>query len=99
MSHITDRGADEPQRDYLLRVVTITGPWVEKIAHGYEAKFRQRVTQLYHELSAEGVNHGLAESDIQAQPMSAATIRTIAESLIMMTARMDIDQLALGAAS
>jgi len=81
----------EETEDYLMRVMDAVGPWTKAIHHGYEAKFKERVAQLYHELEEAGIEHGLQMSDINPQVQNADNIRKIAETLFLVAARMDAE--------
>jgi len=81
----------EETEDYLMRVMDAVGPWTKAIHHGYEAKFKERVAQLYHELEEAGIEHGLQMSDINPQVHNADNIRKIAETLFLVAARMDAE--------
>lgn len=81
----------EATEEYLRRAVRLTGPRVRAIHHGYEADFRDRVVKIYHELEAAGIRHGLQASDIDPQAQSEDRIRKIAETLLVVAARMDAE--------
>ena len=94
--YVSPPSPKETGEEYLKRAYETTSPWVSAAVHGYEARFRQRVTQLYHELEAAGIHHDLREVDINESPKSAEQIRLIAETIFLATAKMDMEQLAKG---
>lgn len=66
-------------------------PYVERIHHDYLRLYRGPMVDLYHELAAKGIRiPGVTESDIDPpQAVRAATVRKVAEQLLIMATKMD----------
>ncbi len=64
------------------------GQWVNRVHHGYFARFKDPVMSMFHELRAEGLDDPELLGLIDPQVQRAERIRTIAEKLLVLASRL-----------
>lgn len=79
-------------REKLAAIVGAMWPYNERVHHGYQHRFSQRVIDMFHELAEFGISPGLEPWEIDSGKVgtSAETVRRIAERLFLVAAQMDI---------
>ena len=66
--------------------------WVNAIAFGYDRRFKQRLQDLLSELRENNIQCDISDSEIEPpHGQSAAGIRELAEKLLLLAVRMDIE--------
>lgn len=77
----------------LRETVRVRSSYVEGVHYGYERKFRQRLKDLMNELAENGITDtGIRPSDVEPQAQNAQRIKAIAESLLLLSARMEVSE-------
>ena len=69
------------------------GPYVEKIHYGYLKRFQSRASEVFMDLNAAHIQHGLKDWEISPpQAVHAETVKKIAEECLQIAARMEIQE-------
>jgi hypothetical protein len=93
------------QLDYLhsteevwKRMSEKTGPYIERVRHGYLSRFKDRVPKTIHELALKGIkDKEIEELEIDTpQAVKSESVRKIAEHMFLIAAQMDIKELSKG---
>jgi hypothetical protein len=75
-----------------------TGPYIERVRHGYLSRFKDRVAKTFHELNIKGIkDKEIDEWEIDnPQAIKPESVRKIAEHMYLIAAKMDIKEASKG---
>ena len=84
--------------DVWRRMSEKTGPYIERVHHGYLSRFKDRVVKMFHELAIKGIEDNEIEDwDIDPpQAVKPESVRRIAEHMFIIVARLDIKEASKG---
>jgi hypothetical protein len=79
----------ESTKNYLRRSITSNFPRTEKMHHGYERRFKDRVIDIYHEMKEHNFSDPIFTELIASETHNEEQIREIADRLWLLAGKLD----------